>query len=260
LKKDYSVLLSKWLYYALIAIFLGILIVFDFYAVSLGNDMALRFLPTLLGLAFTFSILVVFFDLRDELEWKAVKKAVYSEIEIEISSLFGELLRLTENEIDEVGFKSALLYAQDSKIRKKMIFSKISELQRKESFQIMPSAISIFRTDKEMLASFSSIKKNLGDVQIRYGRHLNSKITERLIRLQDSLELMNMSYKLDLTWNRLQSQLPVFKELIHKLMPELHDQDLSTIDLTQKSLSTCIKSLVQEIYELWKMGIEFDLV
>ena len=256
---DYSVVLSKWLYYGLIAIFLGILIIFDIYAVSLGNEMAERFLPTLLGLAFTFSIFIVFFDLREELEWKTVKKVVYSEIGIELSSLFGELLRLTEDEIEEVGFKSSLLYTKDAKIRKEMIFSKISELQKKEPLQLTLSAISIFRSDKEMLASFSNIKKNLGDVQIRYGRHLNSKITERLIKLQYSLELMNTGYKLDLAWNKLQSQLPLLKELMHKLMPEMHDQDLSSIDLTQKSLPTCIKSLVQEIYELWKMGIEFDL-
>jgi len=84
LKRDYSIVLSKWLYYALIALFLGIIIVFDIYAVSLGNEMAERFLPTLSGLAFTFSILVVFFDLREELEWKTVKKSVYSAIEMRL--------------------------------------------------------------------------------------------------------------------------------------------------------------------------------
>ena len=177
----------------------------------------------------------------------------------ELAILFAELLRLTENEIEEIGFKSSLLYTKDAKIRKEMIFSKLSELQKKEPLQLTASSVSIFRSDKELLASFLDIKRNLRDVQIRYGRHLTSKITERLIKLQDLLELMNMSYKLDIMWNKLQSQLPLLKELMHKLMPQMSDQNLSSIDLVQNALPTCIKFLIQVTYELWKMGIEFDL-
>jgi hypothetical protein len=152
---------SKWLYYGLIAIFLGILIIFDIYAVSLGNEMAERFLPTLLGLAFTFSIFIVFFDLREELEWKTVKKAVYSSIGLELALLFGELLRVVENEMDEFGFKLSLTYVKDAKIRKKMIFAKLSELQKKEKLQLTSSYVSTFRKDKETLKTSKSFMEGI---------------------------------------------------------------------------------------------------
>jgi hypothetical protein len=259
LEKDYSVILSKWFYYALIAIFLGILIVFDIYAVSLGNEMAERFLPTLLGLTFTFSILVVFFDLREKLEWKTVKKSVYSAIEIEVMSLFGELLRFVENEMDEIGFQLSLLYAKDAKIRKEMIFAKLSELHKKETLQLTASYVTTFRKNKESLKPFFEIKRNLENVQILYGKHLNSKITERLIRMQMSLEMLNRSYELGMRWTEFQNQ-PQLMDLMSKLMA---NQNIApkpaSMDLMQETLPICIKSLIQEIYELWKMGIEFDL-
>ena len=222
-------------------------------------NLGINIFTSLVSTVITVIFLSVFLTIREEREWKIVKKTVYAMIGTELAILFAELLRLTENEIEEIGFKSSLLYTKDAKIRKEMIFSKLSELQKKEPLQLTASSVSIFRSDKELLASFLDIKRNLRDVQIRYGRHLTSKITERLIKLQDLLELMNMSYKLDIMWNKLQSQLPLLKELMHKLMPQMSDQNLSSIDLVQNALPTCIKFLIQVTYELWKMGIEFDL-
>lgn len=116
----------------------------------------------------------------------------------------------------------------------------------------------MLKSNKELLAVFSDIKKNLGDVQIRYGRHLNSKITERLMRLQDALELVNYSFKMDKMWNNLEQNLtPPLKDLMNNLM---HDQNMSSFDPLELTLSPAIKTLIQETYELWKLEIQFYLV
>jgi len=222
-------------------------------------NLGINIATSLLSTAITVIFLSLFLIIREEREWKIVKKTVYATIGGQLALLFGELLRFVENEIEEIGFKSSLLYTKDAKIRKEMIFSKLSELQKKEPLQLTSSSVSMFRSNKELLTLLLDIKKDLGDVQIRYARHLTSKITEGLIKLQDSLELMNMSYKLGMMWNSLQSQLPLLRELMHKLMPQIHDRNLSSIDLIPNLLTACIKSLIQETYELWKMGIEFDL-
>jgi hypothetical protein len=171
--------------------------------------------------------------------------------------LFGELLLFTENELDEIGFKLSLLYAKDVSIRKEMILSKLSELIKKEPLQLTSLYVTVFRSDTILTKLFLDIKKNLGDVQVRYGRHLNPKITESLIITQDLLELWNMSYEMDLRWNKPQGQSLI--DLANKLMSsQQQDQKLSSIALIENVLPTYVKRLLQEIYELWKMGIEFD--
>ena len=221
-------------------------------------NLGINLVTSLVSTDITVIFLSLFLTIREEREWKIVKRNVYAMIGMELGLLFAELLRFAENEIEEIGFKSSLLYTKDSRIRKEMIFSKLSDLQKKEPPQLTPSFVSMFRLDEGLLASLSDIKRNLGDVQIRYGRHLNSKITERLIKLQELLELMNLSHKLDIAWNK-QLQLPLFKELMHKLMPQVNEQNLSSTDLTLNVLPTCVKSLIQETYELWKIGMEFYL-
>jgi hypothetical protein len=139
---------------------------------------------SLLSTAITVVFLSLLLKMREEREWKAVKKNAYYTIETELGQLFGELLRFTENELDETGFKLSLSYAKDSKVRKEMIFSKLSDLRKKEPFQLNPSSFSMFRSDEGLLASLSEMKNSIADVQIRYGKHLNSKITTSLINLQ----------------------------------------------------------------------------
>jgi hypothetical protein len=225
----------------------------------LEYNFGISIVTSLLSTEITVIVLNLLLTIREEREWNIVKKNAYARIGMELGLLFAELLRFTENEIEEFGFKSSLLYTKDSKIRKEMIFSKLSELQKKEPLQLTPSSVSMFRSDKGLFVFLSDIKRNLGDVQIRYERHLTPKITERLIRVQGFLELMNRTYELDTMLNKLQNQLPLLRELMHKLMPQMHDQNLSSLDLIQNVLPTCIKSLIQETYALWKLGIEFDL-
>jgi len=223
-------------------------------------NFGISIVTSLVSMTLTVIFLGVFLAVREEREWKIVKKAVASMISMQSALLFGELLKFVENEIDEIGFKISLSYTKDAKIRKEMIFSKLSELHEREPLKLTLPYVSVFRSNKELLKLFLDIKRDIGDIQIRYGRHLTSKITERLIKIQDQLELLNLTYEIDLRWNKLQSQSPILKDLVNKLISnQMQGQEFSSMDLIQNMLPTSIKTLVQEIYELWKMGIEFDL-
>jgi hypothetical protein len=256
-------IISEKAYLIVFSIAMSVLIVlFLLWIVPKGlieYNFGINVVTSLLSTVITVIFLSLFLAIREEGEWGVVKKNAYAMIGTELGILFAELLRFTENELDEIGFKSALLFTKDSKIRRQMIFSKLSELQKKEPFQLVPSSFSIFRSDRALLTFFLDVKRNLGDVQIRYERHLNSKVTERLMKLQSLLELMNMTHRLDTAWNSLQGQMPLLKELMNRFMPKMLDQNLSSTDLVQNVLPTYTKSLIQELYELWKLGIEFDL-
>lgn len=239
-----SILLSGWL------------IPQGFIEYNFGISLVTGLVSTILTVIF----LSLFLSVREEREWKIVKKAVYSMISMQSALLFSELLKFTENEIDEMVFKLSLSHFQDAKMRKEMIVSKLSELNKKETLQLTSSYVSHFRSDKELLKPFLDIKKDIGDIQIRYGRHFTSKITERLIKIQDLLELVNLGYEVDLRWNTLQGQVPLLKDLVDKLISSrMQGQKLPSTDFFQNGLPVFIKLLVQETYALWKMGIEFDL-
>lgn len=222
-------------------------------------NFGINIVSSLFSTILTVIFLSVFLAVREEREWKNVKSAVYSMLSMQSGLLFGELLKFVEDETDEIGFKFSLSCTKDAKIRKEMIFSKLSELNKKAPLQLTSSYVSIYRSNRDLVKLFSDVKRDMGDIQVRYGRHLTSKITERLIRIQDLLELVNLSFELDLRWNELKGKSPLVIDLVNKLISnQTQGQELASIDLIQKTLPSSINTLIREIYELWKMGIEFD--
>lgn len=236
----------------IVILFLALIIPRGFIEYNLGISIVSSLVSTVITVVF----LSLFLMIRAEREWSPVKRNVYAMIGTELGPLFSGLLSFTESEIDVMAFQSSLLYTNDNKIRKEMIFSKLAELQKKEPLQLIPSSVSVFRSEKGL---FLETKRNLRDAQIMYGRHLNSKITEKLMNVQNSLEALKMTYEAETGLNNLRSQFLPYVELMHKLMPQMRDEDLSSTALIQKLLPACVKSLIQKTYELWKLGIEFDL-
>ena len=236
----------------IVVLLLALIIPQGFIEYNLGISIA----TSLVSTAITIVFLSLFLMIRGEREWSPVKRNVYAMIGTELGPLFSGLLSFTESEIDVMGFQSSLLYTKDNKIRKEIILSKLAELQKKEPLQLIPSSVSVFRSEKGL---FLDTKRNLRDAQIMYGRHLNPTITEKLMNVQDLLEAMNMTFEVETKLNNLQSQLLPYVELMHKLMPQMRDEDLSSTALIQKLLPAYVKSLIQKTYELWNLGIEFDL-
>lgn len=255
-------LISEKAYLLLVSIVLSAISVFILtWAIPKGLEynLGINIFASLVTTVITLIFVSLFLSIREEQEWRTVKKMVYSMISTQSGLLFGELLRFTESATDEVSFKYSLLYTKDVKIRKQMIFSKLAELNKREPLQLNSSYVSVCRADKELLKLFLDIKGDIRDIQIRYGRHLNSKITERLIKILDGLELINLSFEMDSRWNKLKDELSRLGELMKKLVSDqTQEHKGASIDLFQDMLSACIKTLAQEIYELWKAGIEFD--
>lgn len=172
--------MSKWFCYALIAIFLIILISFLSYAVLLGNEMALRFLPTVLGLAFTFFIFIVFFDLREKLEWKSVDDKVKKSIGSQLLRIFGELLYLC-------GLEEHYLSLDD-----KLLINYKKRLEQLSTSKVELDSIAEELSKNKELANdyatfFESRIQLLRDTEDRYWRFLSPEFHASLMEIQGGI-------------------------------------------------------------------------
>jgi hypothetical protein len=96
---------------------------------SLGYDLALSLIST----GITVFFLDLMLTLREERDWRNVKKYAYLSIAAENSVIFSELLRYVEIEGNEKLFKLSLSQFYDKKVRSDMIFAKLLELQKKRA-------------------------------------------------------------------------------------------------------------------------------
>jgi energy-coupling factor transporter transmembrane protein EcfT len=171
---------SKWFCYALIAIFLIILISFLSYAVLLGNEMALRFLPTVLGLAFTFFIFIVFFDLREKLEWKSVENKVKKSIGSQLLRIFGELLYLCGLEEHYLSLDDRLLMNYKNRLEQ-LSTSKVE----------LDSIAEELSKNKELANDYATFFESrihlLRDTEDRYWKFLSPEFHTSLMEIQGGL-------------------------------------------------------------------------
>lgn len=229
---------------------------------SLGYDLALSLIST--------SITVFFLDLmlifREERDWQNVEKYAHSMIAAQNSVIFSELLRFVEIEGNELLFKISLSQFNDKKVRSDMILAKLLELQKKETFKFSSYAMD-FNSNKESLKLFIEAKEKLADIQIRYNRQLRDpKLIEWLQKIQDSIDLLNLGTQLGSSLPKIKSQVTTLQNNIQKfqikapLLDMINNADLDFNKLTETALDIPIKSLINEIIELWKMGIDFSIV
>ena len=224
MKKEHNLLLSKWFYYALITIALFILLCFTLYEMSLGNDMASRFLPTLFGLMFTLVIFTIFFDLGEDLEWKKVEDRVKRRIGIQIHGIFVELSNLCELEQRLVGND---LFSDEA----------WKELNRKQLKQmtekVKPNDIIKELWGKQDLALswttlFDSRRARLSEIEGKYIRFLNPTLRASIMDIQDYLEALRFAFRV-----------PNAKR-----------------EVFEKNLSTIIEKIVKEITTIRENGID----
>lgn len=223
-KKEHRLLLSKWFYYALIAIVLFILLCYALYETSLGNDMAARFLPTLFGLMFTLIIFTIFFDLREDLEWKKVEDRVKRRIGKQIHGIFVELSNLCE--VQRVLFGADI--SSDEAWR---------ELNRKQLKQ-MAEKVKLTDLAKELgekpdlalsYATLVELRRTcLSEIEGKYIRFLNPTLRASLMGIQDYLEDLRFEFKVP-GGNR---------------------------EALEKNLSTIIEKIMKEIITIRENGID----
>jgi hypothetical protein len=255
-EKSYLLLLSIFL--IVVSVIMLVLVTPN----SLGYDLGLSLIST--------SITVFFLDLmliiREERDWRNVEKTAYSMISTENSVIFSELLRFIEMEGNELLFKLSLSQFNDMKVRGDMIFAKLLELQKKEEFIFSSYALD-YNSNKESIKVLLEAKNKLADIQIRYSSQLRDPtLIERLQKIQDGIELLNLS-------NQLGNNLPKIKSQATTIQNNLHNYHINTPftdiiknanledfnKLPEMAMNIPIKSLINEIIELWKKGFEFNI-
>jgi hypothetical protein len=225
-KKKKELLLSKRFIYSLIVLVLIFFICLSLYEAHLGNDLAARFLPTLCGLLVTFGIFTVFFDVREELEWKEVEDRVKKRIGSEIFTLFKLLTDFCE--VDK-----SLASADRANIEK------LKELERKQLEQmtgkvvLIETLLSDLLEKKDLAANFASlfdsIRIRISEIEGKYGRFLNPKLRVPLMDIQDCLDELRFELKLG---------------------------SVGSAERLHQSLSTIIEKIIKEINNVRGNGID----
>lgn len=217
--------MSKWFFYGLVAIALFVMICFSLYEMSLGNELASRFLPTLCGLLFTLAILTVFFDLREELEWKEVEDRVKKRIGSEIFSLFTMLRDFCEVDRSLVGD------IHDRETWKEQERKQLRQMTDK----VVPneSMVSDLLEKKDLALNYASLvdsnRIRISEIEGKYGRFLNPKLRAPLMDIQDCLEDLRFELKLG---------------------------SVGSAEKLSESLSTIIEKIVKEINNIRENGID----
>jgi hypothetical protein len=184
---DASATLSKRLCYGLVAAVLLIAVLLLLYLSARGNDIATRLLPTFVGLSFTFGFFIVFFDLREELEWRAVAKRVKRRIGRHLQTVFTNVVLITDVE-------SVILNPQSQED-----WNKLSERQLT---QLATGRFGINDLWKEgesreaLPKYYRTLEARLGEIEDRYGKFLDSKVQNALMDIEDFLHELAFSLQL----------------------------------------------------------------
>lgn len=214
-------------------------------------DWKIGIVTSLLSTVLTVIFLSIFLAVREEREWRAVKVNVYSRIGMELTLLFSEIVRFVEGDFGEACFQQGLLCTSDSKIRKELIFSKLSDLNKKPNLALNEPYLSGFLSDRRMVDTLLQVKKNLFDLQISYGRHLSSKDTEAMMRIQDGIESIIRTAEMHLFLTKLTP------EITKMMQTFLQQQNVCEEKVYRDVITFAVKSLITELNKLWKNGLHF---
>jgi hypothetical protein len=218
-----NIYLSKWFYYAIIAVFLAIVYFFTQVGVAANNDFDLRFNPTLTGLIISFAIFIVFFDLREYLEAKQSEKPLKARIGKQLYLVFDEVTSILKIDIcqQSCGETEENWIERNDKLKLEKLVSdgiKIADETWDENLIEMYSKV------------LDNLIKNLDSIDERYSKQLNSNayLRNSIITLEDSLQ----SLKSNLRWGlELKDMRKMATKDIEKIVGVISDLRKNKIDL-----------------------------
>ena len=234
-------------------------------------NLAIGLFTSFFTTAFTVSFVNIFLTYRQEREWRNVKKIIYSKIAMEASGLFSCLLSLTEKQLDENLFTLSLAMESDSANRKKMIFSKLKEIKERDPLVLSPNALQLLRTDKPFRDILTDIRSKIADIQVKYANNIkNAKVAEELIRIYDSLSILDYL-------RQLSNNMPIISEFLKKYGDNpvfkaiMSFKSTNAEEFTEKNLASLfeenannlatifVSAQINSIYKLWQLGVQFDI-
>lgn len=217
-KKGYNLILSKWLYYILIATLLLIFIALTSYGASLGIEMAARFLPTFVGLFVTLVIFWIFFDIREKLEWKTTKEKIMNRIGRQLHGVFQNVSLLCEVDV-QFDFEQDDYKRYDAK--------KLQALIAKEI--MINDALEKEETSRYYAQMFQGLEDALGEIERRHGNFLSPYLQNSLINLEENLH--SLSFECLLTFGNKEDRKKFIVDAVGKIMKEIDEMRKNGIDV-----------------------------
>jgi hypothetical protein len=194
-KKQYSLLYSKWVYYYIIGIVLVVITTVMLYLFSLNNELAHKFIPTIIGIDVNFLIFTFIFNIRERLEWKSLEDKVNEELKKVFFSVHLDLLSLTQIDVTKIDARENEFTSNG-----KFNIGKFNEIEADLLINSTYEIKNLYKFDDEFSISFQVKATSIGRMLERHGRFLKPQVQCTLMDLEDQLEtlaLFLISYHID---------------------------------------------------------------
>ncbi len=210
----------------------------------LDYNLGINLISESIGILFTIVFLTWLFNLREKNQWKVVENEVYSDIQMEIASLFNAILDYVEGGLK---LKVTALGKQDKETRKKSLIV-LQELKDTEKMKLNDVLLYTLLENRNSTEIFSEIARRLSDIERKYSKFLSAEITLSLMRLQIAIQGLNGVLTLYSKYSK--------SKLIRKTLPKKLEAEIMKIDYAEL-VGFSFKRLIEEIHKLHRIGIEF---
>ncbi len=191
----------------------------------------------------TIVFLNVLLNAREKNEWKTVKNYVYSTIQEELTITFNEILNYIENGLET---KMSLLQLEDRETRNQKGLTELRKLKDAKELKLSAQPIAFLLEHENQLDVFLNVSRNLGEVETKYSKFLPPQLTLSLMKIRDSIRLLEASLEL---YTRFKNLNPVLGAPIL--------QEVQELNMIPRTISLSFKKLFEEIDNIHKIGIEF---
>lgn len=244
--KIYVSLRIFWVF--LIAFFSAFALLVWFWLIPYENleyNLGVNLFSSSIFMVLTIISLNVLLNAREKSEWKTVKDYAYSTIQDELGVVFNEILNYIENGL---AIKMSLLHLQDKKTRNENGLSELRKLKDAKELKLVTEELVFLLEHKSQLEAFLNVSKNLSEVEIKYSRFLPPQLALSLMKIRDSIRLLETMVQLHTSLKNLS---PILSISMPKEIQEMKDE-------IPKIISASFKKLMEEIDNIHKIGIEFS--
>lgn len=237
-------MLSEKSYWSILIIGLVVFVsLIGFVLIPLGivdYSLGINLISESIGILFTIVFLTWLFTLREKNQWKIVENEVYSDIQMEMASLFNVILDYVKGGLM---LKATVLAKSDKETRKRS-FTVLQGLKDADQIAFNDVLLYTLLESKDSVEPFLEIARRLSDIEMKYSKFLSTEITLSLIRLQTNIRSLDAISTLYSTSQLTQKTLP--KKVAMEIM-KINYRDLVGIPF---------KKLVEEIHKLHVEGIK----
>lgn len=224
----------------LIVVFAGLAMLIWFLLIPRGlveYNLGVNLFTSSIFMVLTIVFLSLLFSLRDRRQWKSVENLVRLDIQGDLGLLFYSILRFSENGSEII---NSILSIEDPETQKKNLVAELRKLNQGKGIKLNPNFLKLVLA-KSPPEPFSSIRKRLGEIQLKYERFLSPKLTYALMGIQQALVLFETISEFNTTITK---------------TPNLFSGTFQNIDWNKPIEFSC-QTIIAEIYSIHEIGIDF---